>query len=101
VDQHGAGGLVPGAPDGDRNAADLRSRLADGYDLAHSGDPGRGKGGTCFGDSGGPVFLSGSTIIMGVTSFGLSAQNCTGPGSAYRTDQPAVLVRIAGIRSGD
>jgi hypothetical protein len=79
----------------------LRSNLTDGHNLAHSGNPGREKGGTCFGDSGGPVFLSGTTTIMGVTSFGLSAQTCTGPGFAYRTDQPAVLDWIAQIMSGE
>jgi hypothetical protein len=79
----------------------LRSNLADGYNLAHSGNPGRGRGGTCFGDSGGPVFLSGTTTIVGVTSFGLSAQTCTGPGFAYRTDQPAVLGWIAETMSGN
>jgi hypothetical protein len=79
----------------------LQSSLADGYNLAHSGNPGRGRGGTCFGDSGGPVFLSGTTTIMGVTSFGLSAQTCTGPGFAYRTDQPAVLDWITTTMSED
>lgn len=69
----------------------LKSNLADGYNLAHSGDPGKGKGGTCFGDSGGPVFLAGTDVIAGVTSFGLSAQTCTGPGFAYRTDQQVVF----------
>jgi hypothetical protein len=76
----------------------LRSSLADGYNLAHSGDPGRAKGGTCFGDSGWPVFLSDTTTIMGV--IGLSAQTCTGPGFAHRTDQPAVLDGIAGSGAG-
>ncbi|WP_169786784.1 trypsin-like serine protease [Nitriliruptor alkaliphilus] len=68
----------------------LTNNLTDGYNLAHSGDPGKGKGGTCFGDSGGPVFLAGTNVIAGVTSFGLSAQTCTGPGFAYRTDQQVV-----------
>jgi hypothetical protein len=73
----------------------LRSSLADGYNLAHSGDPGRGKGGTCFGDSGGPVFLDGigdgTPVIAAVTSFGLSSKTCTGPGFAYRVDQEPVI----------
>jgi hypothetical protein len=75
----------------------LRSSLTDGYNLAHSGDPGRGKGGTCFGDSGGPVFLAGTTTIAAVTSFGLSAITCTGPGFAYRVDQEAVVDWIEGL----
>jgi hypothetical protein len=73
----------------------LRSNLADGYNLAHSGNPGQGKGGTCFGDSGGPVFLAGTDTIVGVTSFGLSSQTCSGPGFAYRTDQQEALDWIA------
>lgn len=73
----------------------LRSNLTDGYNLAHSGNASQGKGGTCFGDSGGPVFLSGTDTIIGVTSFGQSAQTCSGPGFAYRTDQQEALDWIA------
>jgi hypothetical protein len=44
-------------------------------------------GGTCFGDSGGPTFdNTSSTLIVAVTSFGLSP-NCRGIGGAYRLDQ--------------
>jgi hypothetical protein len=68
----------------------LRSNLAGGANFAHSGDPGGGKGGTCFGDSGGPVFHRDTDVIAGLTSFGLSQQTCTGPGFAYRTDQERV-----------
>jgi V8-like Glu-specific endopeptidase len=42
-------------------------------------------GGTCFGDSGGPVFLNNSRVIVAVTSFGLNS-NCTGVGGGYRVD---------------
>jgi hypothetical protein len=44
------------------------------------------RGGTCFGDSGGPVFEQGTNEIVAVTSFGVSP-NCTGTGGAYRIDQ--------------
>lgn len=44
-------------------------------------------GGTCFGDSGGPILRGDSNVIVGVTSFGLNA-NCAGIGGAYRIDQP-------------
>ena len=65
----------------------LRNALTDGYNIQHSGDSGGGNsfGGSCFGDSGGPIFLSGSNVIVGITSFGFN-DNCTGPGFAYRTD---------------
>jgi hypothetical protein len=75
----------------------LRSNLTDGYNLAHSGNASQGKGGTCFGDSGGPVFLADTDTIVGVTSFGQSSQTCSGPGFAYRTDQQEVLGWVAGF----
>jgi hypothetical protein len=73
----------------------LRSALTDGFNLQTSNNPGIG-GGTCFGDSGGPVFYGGSTsnIIVGVTSFGLSANVCAGVDFAYRTDQEDVIAWI-------
>jgi secreted trypsin-like serine protease len=43
-------------------------------------------GGTCFGDSGGPNFFRGTTVIAGVTSFGLNG-NCAGTGGVYRVDR--------------
>jgi secreted trypsin-like serine protease len=43
-------------------------------------------GGTCFGDSGGPNFLGTSTIVAGVTSFGING-NCAGTGGVYRVDR--------------
>jgi hypothetical protein len=48
-------------------------------------------GGTCFGDSGGPIFLgTDSNVIGGVTSFGLNG-NCAGIGGAFRIDREAEL----------
>jgi len=52
---------------------------------------GQDKGGTCFGDSGGPVLL-GNTILA-VTSFGSNA-NCAGVGYYNRVDTPAALAFI-------
>jgi hypothetical protein len=70
----------------------LGSALTDGFNLQTTNNPGIG-GGTCFGDSGGPVFYGGfsSNLIVGVTSFGLSANVCAGVDFAYRTDQEAVI----------
>lgn len=48
-------------------------------------------GGTCFGDSGGPMFIgSDSNIIGAVTSFGLNG-NCAGVGGAFRIDRAQEL----------
>lgn len=79
----------------------IKNNLTDGYNLAHSGNPGKDKGGTCFGDSGGPVYFAGTDVIAGITSFGLSAQTCGGPGFAYRTDQEVVLEWIASLVPDD
>lgn len=47
-------------------------------------------GGTCFGDSGGPNFLRDSTVVAGVTSFGING-NCAGTGGVFRMDRQDVL----------
>ncbi|RVX38921.1 trypsin [Nonomuraea polychroma] len=47
----------------------------------------RGTGGTCFGDSGGPVFLNG--YIVAVTSYGYT-QNCRYLGGYQRVEIPVV-----------
>lgn len=47
-------------------------------------------GGTCYGDSGGPNFLGDSTIVAGVTSFGMN-ETCSGSGGVFRTDRADVL----------
>ena len=72
----------------------LRSALTDGFNLQTNGN-GAGKGGTCNGDSGGPVFYGGyiSNTIVGVTSFGLNGL-CRGTDFAFRTDTAAVQAWI-------
>jgi hypothetical protein len=52
------------------------------------------RGGTCFGDSGGPVFIGDSNVVGGVTSFG-TTQTCKGHNGAYRVDQPDDLAWLA------
>ena len=78
-----------------------RSANTAGFNLQLSGDPGGGRGGTCFGDSGGPTFYGGydSNVIVGVTSwgFGFNRQTCGGVGFAFRTDTEAVISWILDI----
>ena len=73
----------------------LNSGNNDGFNLQTQGN-GNGRGGTCSGDSGGPVFLGGpsSNLIVGVTSFGLNSL-CRGTDFAYRIDRQEVLDWIA------
>ena len=48
-------------------------------------------GGTCFGDSGGPMFIgTDSNVIGAVTSFGLNG-NCAGVGGGFRIDRALEL----------
>lgn len=53
------------------------------------------RGGTCFDDSGAPVFLGDvePNLIVGVSSFSLKAL-CRGTDFAYRIDHPDVLAWI-------
>jgi Trypsin len=70
-----------------------RSNWTNGVSIQLTQDPGRGMGGTCFGDSGGPAFYDATTIIVAITSYGTNA-NCAGAGWYFRIDQPEVLAWI-------
>lgn len=67
----------------------LESALTDGYNLHTSNNPGEGhgtSGGSCFGDSGGPIFYpEDSNVVVGIVSFGMN-WNCKGGDWAFRTD---------------
>lgn len=69
----------------------LNSAQNDGYNIQTQGN-GDDRGGTCSGDSGGPVYLGGfaSNKIVAVTSFGLNAL-CRGTDFGYRIDRTEVL----------
>jgi hypothetical protein len=73
----------------------VRNALTYGFNIQTVGN-GAGKGGTCNGDSGGPVFWGDyeSNLIVAVTSFGLN-ELCRGTDFAYRIDQPDVLAWLA------
>jgi hypothetical protein len=69
----------------------LRNALTSGFNLQLVEENGRGNntGGSCFGDSGGPIFHpQDSNQIVAVVSFGLN-QNCVGVGFHYRVDSEA------------
>ena len=78
-----------------------QSRNTAGFNLALGGSGGGGRGGSCFGDSGGPVYYGGfsSNLIVGVTSwgFGFNRQTCGGPGFVFRTDTEPVIDWILGL----
>lgn len=69
----------------------LRSANTDSCNLQTQRN-GDGRGGTCSGDSGGPVSLGGtnSNLIVGVTSFGMDLL-CRGTDFAYRIHRAEVL----------
>jgi hypothetical protein len=66
------------------------SGVANGLNVQLSSAPGRGGGGTCFGDSGGPTLLYGTDTIVAVTSFGMSRNVCGGTEFDFRVDTAAV-----------
>ena len=75
----------------------LNSANNGGFNIQTQGN-GDGRGGTCSGDSGGPVFLGDveSNLIVAVTSFGLNGI-CRGTDFAYRVDTAAVQAWIIDI----
>jgi secreted trypsin-like serine protease len=65
----------------------LRNAATDGWNVQLSDNPSaaNGQGGSCFGDSGGGVFLNNTNVIVAVVSFGAN-KNCKGVSYSARTD---------------
>ena len=81
---------------GVRNRMQADARLVAGK-FVHSdqfirvtANPGQGKGGTCFGDSGGPVLTDGGRTVLAVNSY-VTNSNCAGVTYSQRIDTPEIL----------
>ncbi len=63
------------------------SHLTDGYNLqtSNNASEAQGQGGSCFGDSGGPVMFNNTNVVVAVVSFGMNG-NCKGADWSYRVD---------------
>ena len=59
-------------------------------------NPGQGKGGTCYGDSGSPILLAGTNTVLGICSWGTN-RNCAGVSYQQRVDIPEILDWINGF----
>jgi hypothetical protein len=77
---------------GEAMMVNTKSALTAGYNVQISASPGRG-GAVCFGDSGGPVFLAGTTTIVAVNSV-VANNQCMGAAFSYRTDTADSLAFI-------
>ncbi len=67
----------------------LNAPYNDGFNIQTQGNGGK-RGGTCSGDSGGPILLRDTDQIVGITSFGKSNAGCRGTDFYYRTDRAVV-----------
>src|SRR5215813_1963711 len=62
---------------------ELNSTFDGGMSAKYTNNPGIG-GGTCFGDSGGPIFYGNTTMVVSIVSFGVTP--CIGVDYNFRTD---------------
>ena len=67
---------------------ELNSTFDAGMSAKFSNNPGVG-GGSCFGDSGGPVFYGASNMVVAVVSWGITP--CIGVDYQFRVDTPLAL----------
>jgi trypsin len=74
----------------------LTNAITDGFNLQTTANPGRGRSGICFGDSGGPAFYTDTQYIAAIHSFVLNT-NCKGSAVSYRTDSATALEFLAGF----
>jgi len=67
-----------------------------GYNLQLASNPGGGRVGTCFGDSGGPVFAGDTDSVLAVNSW-VKNWSCGGQGFSYRVDTAEVQAWMESI----
>jgi secreted trypsin-like serine protease len=67
-----------------------------GYNLQLASNFGQGRVGTCFGDSGGPIFAGDTNEVLAVNSW-VKNWSCGGQGFPYRVDTAEVQAWLEGI----
>ena len=72
----------------------LVNAWTDGFNLQTTANPGKGRSGICFGDSGGPAFFEDTDIIAAIHSF-VANLNCKGVAFSYRADTATSLDFLA------
>jgi hypothetical protein len=70
---------------GTTKLVNLQNADTDGFNVQMSSNPGHWSGGICRGDSGGPVLLDDTHVVVAVSSF-VGNSNCKGGSFGYRTD---------------
>lgn len=78
----------------------VRNTNTAGFNVEVSTNVGAGRGGTCFGDSGGPILWDDTDTVIAVNSFVING-NCAGTGFGYRVDTQAVydwIAEVTGVR---
>jgi hypothetical protein len=73
---------------------EIKSTNNAGMSAKFTNNPGAG-GGTCFGDSGGPVFYKDTNMVVAVVSWGITP--CIGVDYQFRVDTPLALEFINGF----